>query len=139
MELDTQRIASRVAYIREQIEMIGSLLATTPRDEIIANSWTLGGLKYALQTAIEALIDIAYHICAKVYKHAPADARDALGVLAQHGVISQADLGTYLAMVGFRNRLVHGYLRVTPERVYEIARDNLADVSHFLEQISRLF
>lgn len=97
MELDAQRIGSRVAYAREQVEMIESLLATTPREQIISDPWTLGGLKYALQTAIEALIDIAYHICARVYKHPPVDARDAFSVLAQQAVISQTDLETYFA------------------------------------------
>lgn len=52
----------------------------------------LGGLKYALQTAIEALVDLAYHLCAKLYMHAPADARDALVVLAQQGAIRRATL-----------------------------------------------
>lgn len=41
-------------------------------------------------------------------------------------------------MVGFRNRLVHGYQRVTPERVCAIARDHLGDVTRFLEQVARL-
>lgn len=66
------------------------------------------------------------------------DARDAFSVLAQQAVITQTDLDTYLSMVGFRNRLVHGYLRVAPDRVYDIARDGLSDISRFLERISRL-
>jgi uncharacterized protein YutE (UPF0331/DUF86 family) len=70
-----------------------------------------------------------------MYKHPPVDARDAFTTLAQHGTIAQDDLDTYLAMVGFRNRLVHGYLRVTPERVCEIARGNLRDISRFLELV----
>lgn len=66
MELDARRVGSRIAYVREQVEMIESLLATAPRERIISDPWTLGGLKYALQTAIEGLIDIAYHLCARV-------------------------------------------------------------------------
>ncbi|HSW10676.1 MAG TPA: DUF86 domain-containing protein [Bacillota bacterium] len=138
MEIDAQRIASRIAYAREQVVLIESLLGTTPPERIISDPWTFGGLKYALQTAIEALVDIAYHICAKLYRHPPTDARDALVVLAQQGVIAQEDLGTYLAMVGFRNRLVHGYLGVTAERVYDIARDDLRDIPRFLERVAKL-
>jgi uncharacterized protein YutE (UPF0331/DUF86 family) len=38
-------------------------------------------------------------------------------------------------MIGFRNRVVHGYQQVTPERVYEIASDELVDFERFIEQI----
>lgn len=35
-------------------------------------------MKYSLQTAVEAMIDLAYHVAAKKFGHAPTDARDAL-------------------------------------------------------------
>ena len=81
------------------------------------------------------MIDIAYHISAKRYNHPPTDARDALTQLAQAGIISRKDLPIYAAMIGFRNRVVHGYQEVTPERVLEIAKKELSDFERFIKQV----
>ncbi|HHY95188.1 MAG TPA: DUF86 domain-containing protein [Firmicutes bacterium] len=129
---------SRITYIEEQSRAITSLLDTTPREDILNNQWVLSGLKYALQTAVEAMIDIAYHLSAKVYRHPPADARDAFTELVKGGTLDSSDLPTYLAMVGFRNRVVHGYLRIDPDKkVYEIARTSRGDFTKFIKRVKQ--
>ncbi|MDK2856283.1 MAG: hypothetical protein PWQ41_781 [Bacillota bacterium] len=135
MELDLDRIRSKSAYISEQISEIRELLTRKTKEEILADPWLLKGIKYSLQTAIEAMIDLAYHLAAKCYSSAPTDARDALRTLFEHGVFPLEEYQTYTAMVGFRNRIVHGYQQVTPERVYSIAAEELGDFERFLERI----
>jgi uncharacterized protein YutE (UPF0331/DUF86 family) len=53
-------------------------------------------LKYSLQTAVEAMIDLAYHVAAKKFGHAPTDARDALRILAEEGIIEKERLAVIL-------------------------------------------
>jgi hypothetical protein len=48
VEIDAQRIASRIAYAREQVALIELLLGTTSQERIVADPWTFGGLKYPL-------------------------------------------------------------------------------------------
>ena len=105
---------------------------------ILYNPWLIKGLKYSLQTSVEAMIDIAYHISAKQYNHAPSDARDAFDQLARAGIISRKDIPTYRAMIGFHNRVVHGYQEVSPERVLEIAERELGDFERFIRQVLAL-
>ena len=138
MAIDRDRILSKIAFIREQLTSIKTLLAEKSKEEILSNPWLVKGLKYSLQTAVEAMVDMAYHISAKKYDHAPSEARDALRVLAEGGLISQKDLPVYGAMIGFRNRVVHGYQEVTAERIYEIARNELGDFEKYIRQISIL-
>jgi len=95
----------------------------------------LSGLKYLLQTSIEAMIDIAYHVAAKEFCYPPNDARDALKVLMEKGVISALEFDTYVAMVGLRNRLVHGYERVSPEVLYGIITKQSDDFEKFIGAI----
>lgn len=38
-------------------------------------------------------------------------------------------------MVGFRNKLVHGYEEVSPERVYDVAAHRLGDFESFIRSI----
>ena len=95
------------------------------------------GLKYSLQTSIEALIDIAYHLSAKQFNHAPVDAREALQFLISKKVLPSDQFETYSAMVGFRNRVVHGYQQVSDQRVYEISTKEIGSFELFIDQILR--
>lgn len=138
MVIELERMLIKISYIREQVFGIRKLLAEQSKEEILADPWLVRGLKYALQTSVEAMVDIAYHISAKEYNHAPSEARDAIKVLVDNGLVSRKDLPVYGAMIGFRNRVVHGYQEVTPERVYEIAEQELGDFETFIRQVAVL-
>jgi len=125
MILDIERIERKIAYIREQINTITKIIKTCGEQDIFQDPLKLSGLKYLLQTSIEAMIDIAYHVAAKEFCYPPNDARDALKVLMEKGVISASEFDTYVAMVGLRNRLVHGYERVSAEVLYEVVTKQL--------------
>lgn len=135
MTLDEERIFEKIAYIQGQVSAIQSLLKENDKEEIITNQWLIRGLKYSLQTAIEAMIDIAYHITAKHIKAAPVDGRDAIAILTQNDVLADDEQKLYSAMIGFRNRVVHGYQTISNERVYEISSTDLDVFSTFIRQI----
>jgi len=138
MQLDTERVSQKIAHIREQVTLIKALLNQQSKEEILGNTWTLRGVKYSLQTAIESVIDIAYHISAKQLQHAPLSSRDAMSKLAEAGIISRSDLRTYGAMVSLRNRLVHGYLEVDNELLYQVICTDLGDLQRFADDIEKL-
>lgn len=138
MPIDDQRMREKFSFIREQVAAISELVCSSSKESILANPWVVRGLKYALQTAIEAMIDISYHVCAKRFSYPPADARDALVKLRSEKVISEEELPLYVAMVGFRNKLVHGYETISAERVYDVAVNRLGDFDAFIRSLSRL-
>jgi uncharacterized protein YutE (UPF0331/DUF86 family) len=135
MTIDRERIFEKVAYIRRQLVDIRALTKDKTRAEILDDQWLVKGLKYSLQTSIEALIDIAYHLSAKQFNHAPADARDALQFLVSKEILLPGDFEIYSAMVGFRNRVVHGYQQVSDQRVYEISTKEISSFESFIDQI----
>ncbi len=138
MTIDEDRILRKIAYIRHEAGAIRELTRTFSREEILNDPWKMRGIRYSLQTAIEAMIDIAYHLAAKMYNYPPVDARDAFQTLRHNGVISSADFDDYAAMVGFRNRLVHGYQEISPERLYGIITSRLGDCDKFVETVTSL-
>jgi uncharacterized protein YutE (UPF0331/DUF86 family) len=138
MTIDSDRILQKIAYIREQVSAVEDLVKTSERQAILNDPWKLKGIKYSLQTAIEAMIDVAYHVIAKKYNYPPADARDALRALAGNGVITSDEFDTFTGMVGFRNRLVHGYQELSPERLYEIVTSRLGDFEKFNRSILKM-
>ncbi len=68
MTIDHDRILSKIAFIREQAAAVKALLSDKSKEEILSDPWLVKGLKYSLQTAVEAMVDIAYHISVKEYE-----------------------------------------------------------------------
>lgn len=106
-------------------------------EAILQDPWLLAAVKYLLQTAIEACIDLTYHVCAKRLGQAPEDARDGLRRLKEAGLLSEDEQSKYNEMVGFRNRLVHGYQEVSAEYIAAVLEDDLADLDKFAELMLR--
>lgn len=138
MRIDTERVLQKIAFINEQIDDINHLTSTKKYVEISNNKLLIKGIKYSLQTAIEAMIDIAFHIVSKQYSYAPEDARDAFLAMKKNGIINDTDYRKYSLMVGFRNRMVHLYHNVSDERVYEFSVSNLKDFDSFTNTIKSL-
>lgn len=137
--LDVERVRERLAFIEGEVAALRALLEQEPDVDVIVNQpWTRRGIRYALQTSIEALADICYHVSAKQFRHAPVDPHDALDRLGQEGVIPPGLLPKLHGMIGLRNRLVHGYLGVDDRRVIEILKEGLGDFEAFIRAIAAL-
>ena len=93
------------------------------------------GVKYTFVTAIEACLDIAQHVCASEGWGPPADNADALRLLGDHGVITDALAVSMRRAVGFRNVLVHEYVRVD-DAVVDARLDDLSDLEAFVRSVS---
>jgi len=136
--IDDERVMEKVRFIKEQVTDIRELTSKQSKTEIFSNKFTVKGLKYSLQTAIEAMIDIAFHLVAKKYQYAPKEARDALYVLMQNQVINEKEYEIFTSMVSFRNRMVHLYEDISEERLYMYSTSNLKDFEIFIERILTL-
>jgi uncharacterized protein YutE (UPF0331/DUF86 family) len=83
----------------------------------------LRGVKYTFVTAVEACVDIAQHICAAEGWGPPQDNGDAIRLLGEHGVLPPPLAERMRKAVGFRNVLVHDYVRVDDAVVLARLRD----------------
>jgi uncharacterized protein YutE (UPF0331/DUF86 family) len=136
--VDPARIAEKARYVREQVDALTQLIGSTSVDEFAApGSWASRGARYALLTAVEALVDIAYHLAAKRLDAAPADARDAFQRLRAAGLIEPEAVARVNPLIGFRNRVVHAYETVDDRRVYEMIADESGDLLVVLEALLR--
>ncbi|MBI5305341.1 MAG: DUF86 domain-containing protein [Chloroflexi bacterium] len=100
--------------------------------------------KYRLQTAVQAMIDIAQHICARLRLKVATDSGECIRTLEKQGLLSRERATTYVKMARFRNVLVHLYGEVDDHRVHEIVgqeRDSfrmfLADVDMIIEKYQK--
>ena len=95
----------------------------------------LRGVKYTFVTAIEACVDVAQHICAAEGWGPPADNGDAVRLLGEHGVCSPGLARSIRQAVGFRNVLVHDYIKVNDEIVVGRLKA-LGDLEDFVSQVA---
>lgn len=104
---------------------------------MVGNPTVLGSIKYNLIVAIQGCIDICSHIVAKEYARAPGDYGDCFRVLKETKILDEQLGERLIKMARFRNLLVHLYWEVDNRRVYEIIRNDLADIEDFLKKIGQ--
>jgi uncharacterized protein YutE (UPF0331/DUF86 family) len=104
-------------------------------DRILRDPMWLRGVKYTFVTAIEACVDVVQHICATEGWGPPADNGDAVRLLGEHGVCTPALAHSIRQAVGFRNVLVHDYIRVNDDIVIGRLK-TLGDLEDFVSQVA---
>jgi uncharacterized protein YutE (UPF0331/DUF86 family) len=132
-EIDVERLRQKTAYVRTQIAALRARTADpVQRQRLLGDNFESGAVKYALQTAVEAIIDMAYHLAVKLCGEAPDSAVEAFQLLAGQGLYPSEDASRYATMARFRNKVVHGYGDVSPEALEEILTSDLDDFEKWL-------
>ena len=133
MAIDLDRVQARATYVRAQVAALRRIAGRMDAAGFVAEPDLPLAALHRLQTAIEALIDLAFHLSAKLAQRAPADAQEAFTILAGLDVLDPASLGRQRAMIRFRNRVVHGYLDVDHSQVFQMMSGaDLADIEDVL-------
>lgn len=91
-----------------------------------------------LQIAIEACIDVAYHLIAEQGWTPPDTARGAFLTLASHGLLDPALASRLGSAAGLRNVLVHDYAAVDLERLARVVREDLDDLRSYGAAVAKL-
>ena len=132
-ELVLRRVAALDTYLAQLAE------ARQVEATAYAGDWRAQRvLERTLHLAIEVCMDLADHALADRALPVPGTAAEAFMVLAREGIV-EADLATALArMVGFRNLLVHDYMRLDPDRVLKLAATGVNDIERFRERVLQM-
>lgn len=136
--MDNRVLATRLRRLQGFVESLAALLPIS-RDAYLADDRLQGFVERRLQLSIQACMDIASYLVGQLTLSAPDNASNVFQVLAHEGIIDR-DLGARMAgMVRFRNILVHDYLDVDSERVYQHFAHELGDFDEFARQIIARF
>lgn len=104
MERNVQLLEELRALTREQF-------TAEPRHYLLAER--------CFQLAIQCVIDIGYYLAAQKSWQRPEDSRESLLTLGRQGVLPADFAQKIQGMANFRNVLVHAYLGINRELVYE--------------------
>jgi len=136
LEYDEEKVTRLMSEATNALEALYEL-SSIPKGEFLKNKHYVSSAKYNLLVAIEACIDIAYHLISKNKMRLPKDYADSFRVLSERKIIDDDLTRRLILMARFRNRLVHIYWEVDDEFIYEILKNNLSDIEEFMESISK--
>ncbi len=124
----------KIEYFLKNLEFIGDV----SRKEFVSNIMRWGSAERFLQLAIEALIDIGNHIIAEKDWGIINESRDVAYILFEKGVLDEPSRELFLKMIGFRNILVHEYMEVDVNTVFDITKNKLNDIRKILSALSNI-
>ena len=125
MVLKPEAIRARLLKLEEVISSLEELRATGPTGDF-RDSWAA---ERGLQLASEVVFDIGNHILSAHFGASAQDYEDILEQLSVRGVIPVEVRQQLKGLWGFRNILVHDYLRLDPEAIVEKLRQAPGDFS----------
>ena len=103
--------------------------------EYAADIRTKRFVERTLQIAIEACLDLGYHIIADEGLREPEDNKDVFKVLAEGGIIDAKLLEALQPMASFRNLIVHDYGKIDDEIVFGILQRRLGDFTEYARMV----
>jgi len=105
---------------------LGLFLRDLDRQEIIL---------FNLQMAIQECIDMASHIISEEGWGVPGSTNEMFYLLEENGYLERDLTERMVRSVGFRNLLVHEYVKIEMEEVYNIAQKDIHDLEKYLRAI----
>jgi uncharacterized protein YutE (UPF0331/DUF86 family) len=125
-------IEAKLGILRDNL----ARLAEIPQGsfaEFAADFRNIDSALHRLQTSVQALLDIASYKVGRRGLPPPGTSRDILVVLEGDGALPRGAAARYAPLFAFRNRVVHLYDRVDPQRVYEILTLHRQDLAALLD------
>ena len=136
--VDRYVVRARIAKIREYVALLRKIRGMADERRFVGDPLIYGNAERYLQLAIQAVLDVSNHIVADMNLNLPADSKELFDLLARHKIVSVRLSRKLAPMAGFRNLLVHEYLKIDRHRVYRVLQDDLGDFDLFIKAVSKL-
>ena len=127
--IDPKIVSDRLALVRQCLDDLRALPSSN-LEEFLADRRNAHAADSLLRRSIEALFDTTRHLLAKGFGVGALEYREVARRAVEKGLVGDPVLAErFVQMAGFRNRLAHHYENVTPQELFGIVRDDLADLA----------
>ncbi len=131
-----EQVNNHLKKLEEYIQELEKLRSSASLEGFLNDKGLQDRVERNLHLAIESVIDIGNQIISEYGYRLPETYGDVFIVLAENKVISRDFAEVLVKMAGFRNVLVHDYLKINKERVYENLQ-KLGDFNKFVQKIEQ--
>lgn len=128
-------VGERLAFLRETLVELRRHQGISKSD-FLSDKTKRWAVEHGLHLAAEAVFDIGNHILVGHFGKRAQNYDRVLRELNLSGVVSDGLVQRFERLGGFRNILVHEYLDVNPEKVFERLQEGLEDFEQFQEEIA---
>ncbi|HKV07279.1 MAG TPA: DUF86 domain-containing protein [Thermoanaerobaculia bacterium] len=136
MVFNDESIRTRLLRLEEVISEL-ERLRSLGREALRGSLSLMWAVERGLQLGAELIFDIGGHILTAQYGVSPDQYRNVVRLLVQQGVVSPDLQDRFKGMAGFRNVLVHDYVRLDPEMVLGVLERAPEDFSLFVQDIRK--
>lgn len=120
--VDEEVISARLQSLEESLKELKQIAAQSEEDFL--SSWQNRRLaERCVQIAAQTCLDIGNHLVAAKALRAPKGYADVFQILGEAGVLSSDLARDMKRLAGLRNILVHDYLEVDYEQLYQLIQD----------------
>lgn len=132
--IDRELVTRKLALITADLKSLAPLAARTI-DEFLASDTDEVLVERYLERIVGRMLDVNYHLLIESGQRPPKDYYESFTQLAKLGALPAEFASRIAACAGLRNRLVHEYDDIDPERVHEAAATALRDVPEYLRLV----
>ena len=134
MVLRPEAIRDRLAKLEEVISRLESL-RDIERDVFRSDFRNMWLAERGLELGAQSILDIGNHILAGHFGESAREYEEILGRLGARQVLSAGLTSRLRGLGGFRNILVHGYLTIDQDKVFDALRRSGQDFTDFQAEI----
>lgn len=133
--VNRDKITKLVSQIKESRGKLEEAAKMT-KEEFLKDAKTIDAIKYDLVIGVEAMLDLCNHIIAQEKLGLPIDYADVFKVVNKLKIFTE-ELGTQLIDTAkYRNKLVHLYLEIDDDKVYDQLKGNIKTFELFEDSIA---
>ncbi|MDO8512367.1 MAG: DUF86 domain-containing protein [bacterium] len=136
-EITKEIVVNKLSSLEETLEKLKKYQALS-KNEYFADERNELSVERLFQTGLETVVDIARYLIIENKLQKPGEKNSEFEILANSGILSEELAVKLTKAKSFRNVLVHDYLDVDPEIVYENLQNNLGDLEQFVQIISKV-
>lgn len=135
MGLDRSVLSARLAALEQYLGILDRF-ASLDFESYRSDPRNYGAVERFLHLAIECIFDVGAHIAAGLGLERPSRYAEILPLLVRAGVIAAETASRLDNLGGFRNILVHDYVRLDRKLVYDFLRTRLGDLRRFAQDVA---
>jgi uncharacterized protein YutE (UPF0331/DUF86 family) len=128
-------VLSRLSKLKEYVDFLKRIKVYS-KEEYLNDAFIYGASERFLHLSIECVLDISNHVIADMRLRRPESNRESFQILYENNIIDK-ELSVNLSdMAGVRNILVHDYIRLDRELVYDIIINHLKDIEVLIKVVT---
>jgi uncharacterized protein YutE (UPF0331/DUF86 family) len=134
--VDTETLGSRFRHLRDYLKILREIQKIN-KNSFISDYHYYGLAERYLQLAIECILDIGNMLIVSFDLRKPSDRQEIIDILEEGKIISSLLATRLSGIAGFRNLLIHEYVKIDREKVYQVLKTRIPDIEAFAKGITK--